>query len=100
MKKIISAVVMLGAMAQVTIAMGPMGDLTHRHFYKDQEWIWQREQPQPKGESGQKIKSQIFSVHVWRLPLASKPPFRPPLASTPPFHPPLASTPPFRPPSA
>jgi hypothetical protein len=109
MKKIISALVVAGAMSQMANAMGPTGDLTHRRFYKDQEWIWQTEKSHSKangaapGETG----TQKFSgIIVWEailasaLPLASLPPLHPPLASLPPLHPPLASLPPLHPPLA
>lgn len=92
MKKIISAVVMAGALSQMASAMGPMGDTTNRHFYKQQEWIWQTSQPQLKAGSGQQATTQFISVHIWALPLASLPPLRPPsVASLPPLRPPLTA---------
>ena len=55
-KKLVSAVLMAWALSQMANAMGPMGDLSHRHFYKDQEWIWQSEQSRPKvGADGNAI---------------------------------------------
>ena len=55
-KKLVSAVLMACALSQMANAMGPMGDLSHRHFYKNQEWIWQSEQSQPTvGANGNAI---------------------------------------------
>jgi|SRR5580704_420662 hypothetical protein len=100
MKKLISVVVMAGAMSQIANAMGPMGDTTHRHFYKDQEWIWKTESKSKANEAGSsKYEAQKFSeTRVWSailasaLPIASLPPLRPPLASLPPLRPPSAPT--------
>jgi hypothetical protein len=97
-----------GAMSQIANAMGPMGDTTHRRFYKDQEWIWKTESKSKANAAGSsKYEAQKFTeTPVWSpilasaLPLASLPPLRPPLASLPPLRPPLASLPPLRPPSA
>jgi hypothetical protein len=80
MKKLISVVVMAGAMSQIVNAMGPMGDATHRHFYKDQEWIWQKEEnTQQKGEAITHATQNFTAIHFWSLPLAfglpNKPPF-------------------------
>jgi hypothetical protein len=96
MKKLISVVVMAGALAQISNAMGPMGDTTHRHFYKDQEWIWKTEKSQSKDEAAGSTKNgtQKFSgVTAWEAILAAALP----LATLPPLHPPLASLPPLRP---
>jgi hypothetical protein len=80
MKKIICAVLVAGAMSQIANAMGPMGDTTHRHLYKDQEWIWQKEEnTQPKGEATTHATQNFAAIHFWSLPLAfglpNKPPF-------------------------
>lgn len=91
MKKIISAVVMAGALSQMANAMGPMGDTTHRHFYKEQEWIWQTSQSRVNDGSTRQATIQSRSIHIWALPLASLPPLRPPsVASLPPIRPPAS----------
>jgi hypothetical protein len=100
MKTIISAVVVAGALIQMSNAMGPMGDNTHRRFYKNQEWIWQK--VPPGGESAPNGKAAIGKpgpIHFW-TPVASSLPVRPPLASSLPVRPPLASSLPVRPPLA
>jgi hypothetical protein len=79
MKKIICGILVAGAMSQIASAMGPMGDTTHRHLYKDQAWIWQKEEnTQQKGEATTNA-TQNFGIHFWSLPLAfgmpNKPPF-------------------------
>lgn len=90
MKKLISLVVMAGALTQISNAMGPTGDLTHRHFYKDQEWIWQSEQSQPKpGTNGNGI-TQPASNGVSHAPVAFFVPRQPPVAFFVPWHPPFA----------
>ena len=113
MKKILSVLLVAGAMSQIANAMGPMGDLTHRHFYKDQEWIWQKVQAQAKDASPKSLITQSASVHVWVLPISLTspllpsttsvfPPTKPPMASVfPPSRPPMASVfPPTKPPMA
>jgi hypothetical protein len=98
MKKIICGILVAGAMSQFANAMVPMGDTTHRHFYKNQEWIWKNEQ---KTQTANQSRTDEFSLfEVWYKNLASVPPVRPPLASVPPVRPPLASVPPVRPPLA
>ena len=77
MKKILSAIVVAGALAQAASAMGPLGDRTHRHLYKDQEWIWQQEQTQPKSEAGKDTNAKFSWVEIWS-PLAFGMPNRPP----------------------
>jgi len=89
MKTIISAIIVAGALSQMANAMGPMGDTTHRHFYKDQEWIWQNEQSQPKTEPS-KEAAKFEANHVWELPLAFVLPAHRPLAFVLPTHPSLA----------
>jgi hypothetical protein len=100
MKKLATLVIMAGALSQMANAMGPMGDLTHRRFYKKQEWIWQTAQSQSIDANVKSKNAQSASVHIWELPVASTLPVRPPLASTLPVRPPLASTLPVRPPLA
>jgi hypothetical protein len=73
MKKIISAVVIAGALSQIANAMGPTGDMTHRHFYKDQEWIWQNEASRAKDETGMNRQQSFNPTHVWSLPVAVAP---------------------------
>jgi hypothetical protein len=87
MKKTISLIVVAAALSQIANAMGPMGDTTHRHFYKNQEWIWKNEQDQKKpADHRQMEKFSLFEV--WYKSLVSVPPVRPPLASVPPVRPP------------
>jgi hypothetical protein len=108
MKEILSVLLVAGVLSQISNAMGPMGDTTHRRFYKDQEWIWKTEsKSKANPAASSKYEAQKFSeTPVWSailapaLPIASLPPLRPPLASLPPIRPPLASLPPLRPPSA
>jgi hypothetical protein len=98
MKKIISAIVIAGALAQAAIAMGPTGDMTRRHFYKDQEWIWHSNENQPKAKVSKDSTQYVGVVHVWTLAftLPTHPPY---LAFTLPTHPPyLAFTLPTHPP--
>jgi hypothetical protein len=98
MKKIISAVIMAGALAQISNAMGPTGDNTHRHFYKDQEWIWQNEQSQPKAGTNGNAITQPTSNGVSHSPVAFFVPHQPPLAFFVPHHPsPLAFFVPWHP---
>jgi hypothetical protein len=78
MKKLISVVVMAGAMSQIANAMGPAGDTTHRHLYKDQEWIWRKENSQGKSEVSKDAKPNFSTIHVWSLPLAFGFPNKPP----------------------
>jgi len=90
MKAIISAIIVVGALSQMASAMGLMGDTTHRHFYKDQEWIWQSEQSQPTVEPS-KEAAKFEANHVWELPSAFVVPAHPwPLAFVVPTHPSLA----------
>ena len=70
MKTIIFAIIVAGALSQIANAMGPMGDTTHRHFYKDQEWIWQKEQSQPKAGANWDTTSQPVSNGASQVPLA------------------------------
>ena len=99
MKKIISAMIVAGALSQMANAMGPMGDMTHRHFYKNQEWIWQNSPAQEKAP-GKSATIKSVPIQIWLAPLASTLPLRPPVVSTLPLRPPLASTLPLRPPVA
>jgi len=89
MKTIISAIIVAGALSQMANAMGPMGDTTHRHFYKDQEWIWQNEQSQPKLEPI-KEAAKFEANHVWELPWAFVVPAHPSVAFVVPAHPSVA----------
>jgi hypothetical protein len=90
MKKVVTIVVMIGALSQITNAMGPTGDTTRRHFYKDQEWIWHSSETQSKADvSNDSSKKQNLSVfHVWNAPLPYGMPARIPLAFGVPTHPP------------
>ena len=78
MKKIISAIILAGALSQIANAFGPTGDATHRRFYKDQEWIWQNEQSQPKSEAIKDSRQNFSATHIWNVPLAFAFPNRPP----------------------
>jgi hypothetical protein len=79
MKKIISAVVLVWVLSQMANAMGPVGDTTHRHFYKDQDWIWQKEENQRKSDASKNTTQNFNGIHIWGVPLAfglpNKPPF-------------------------
>src|SRR5260221_10296385 len=99
MKKIISAVVVAGALVQISNAMGPTGDNTHRRFYKDQEWIWQKTPTEESLHNGKSVTNKRDPIHIW-TPVTSALPVRPPLASALPVRPPLASALPVRPPLA
>ena len=90
MKKLISVVVMAGAMSQIANAMGPAGDTTHRHLYKDQEWIWGSQVNQPKPEAAKDLGNQASTTSIWHLPTAFLVPIRPGLAFMVPRHPGLA----------
>jgi hypothetical protein len=51
-------------------AFGPMGDITHRHLYKDQQWIWQKEQTLPKAEASKDVGTQISLPDISNSPVA------------------------------
>jgi hypothetical protein len=95
MKKTISALVVAGILSQAANAMGPTGDLTHRHFYKDQEWIWNQEQSQPNAQSKKDLDSNLNGT-----PFTFVMPGHPPLAFVMPGHPPFAFVMPGHPPFA
>jgi hypothetical protein len=98
MKAIISAIIVAGALSQMANAMGPMGDITHRHFYKDQEWLWQKEDSRSKAKI--RTESESFTGgSVWNVPVASGLPKRlsSPMASVLPTHPATASVLPTHP---
>jgi hypothetical protein len=80
MKKLISVVVMAGVMSQIANAMGPAGDTTHRHLYKDQEWIWGSQVNQPKPEAAKALGNQASTTSIWHLPTAFLLPHHPGLA--------------------
>src|ERR1700740_1121861 len=71
MKTIISAIFVAGALSQMASAMGPMGDTTHRHFYKEQEWIWQKEDSRAKAKIRTDESQSFTGGHVWNVPVAS-----------------------------
>jgi hypothetical protein len=100
MKTIISAIILAGALSQMANAMGPMGDISHRHFYKDQEWIWQNDQSQPKVAPSKDAVENSRTIHVWQAPVAFVVPVRPPVAFVVPVRPPVAFVVPVRPPLA
>jgi hypothetical protein len=92
MKTIISAIIVAGALSQMANAMGPMGDTTHRHFYKDQEWIWQKEDSRSNNQSSTGAKESFTGAHVWNLPIAFGLPNHPPyVAFGLPNHPPYVA---------
>ena len=92
MKKLISAVVIAGALSQITNAMGPMGDITHRHFYKEQDWIWQDSQAVEKAGRDKAATTMPAPVQIWAMSIATTVPLRPPPASTVLLRLPVAST--------
>ena len=97
MKKLISVVVMAGAMSQIANAMGPAGDTTHRHLYKDQEWIWGSQVNEPKHEAAKDLGNQASMTSIWHLPTAFLVPRHPGLAFLVPTKPGLAFLVPTKP---
>ena len=97
MKKMISAIIMAGALSQMANAMGPMGDSTHRHFYKDQEWIWQTEKSKTEVTRTEQRAQKFSEINVWQAALALSGALNPSLGTTPilafglPTHPPTGS---------
>jgi hypothetical protein len=94
MKTIISAIIVAGALSQMANAMAPAGDTSRRHFYKDQEWIWQTEKSKT-AVSGTESSPQKFSeINAWQAALRLSGALSPSLGSTPilafglPTHPP------------
>jgi len=88
--------------------MGPMGDTTHRHFYKDQEWIWQKEDSRSEAKTRTDRIEGFTNAHVWNVPVAPglpkallSPAFgvpnTPPMASVLPTHPLMTSVLPTHP---
>jgi hypothetical protein len=96
MKTIISAIIVAGALSQIANAMGPMGDNTHRHFYKDQEWIWQNGKSHTEVNLVKTTPQQFSEVRAWQAVLALTGALNPTPTSTPvlafglPTHPPAA----------
>ena len=90
MKAIISAIIVAGALSQMANAMGPTGDITHRHFYKDQEWIWQDQQNQPKAESNGSAVTNPVSSGISHTPVAFLVPHNPSVAFLVPHNPSVA----------
>jgi hypothetical protein len=94
MNKIISAMIVAGALSQMANAMGPTGDTSRRHFYKDQEWIWQTEKSQTEVRVTKDIPQKFSEINAWQAVLALTGALSPSLASTPilafgmPTHPP------------
>ena len=94
MKKIISAMILAGAMSQIANAMGPTGDLSRRHFYKDQEWIWQGKKSQTEAKVTNDTPQKTSEASAWQAVLALTGALSPTLTSTPvlafgmPTHPP------------
>ena len=81
MKKIISVVVMAGALSHIASAMGPIGDTTHRHFYKDQEWIWQDKANDSKTAARKQPGKHASLGEIWHMPVAFMVPRQPPPGS-------------------
>jgi hypothetical protein len=90
MKTIISAIIVAGALSQMANAMGPMGDNTHRHFYKDQEWIWQKDQTQPKAGENANAITQPASNGASHAPVTFFVPHNPSVAFFVPHNPSVA----------
>ena len=94
MNKIISAMILAGALSQIANAMGPMGDSTHRHFYKDQEWIWQNKKSQTQVKVTNSTQQKFSEIGAWQAVLALTGALNPTTTSTPvlafgfPTHPP------------
>src|SRR5246500_2304327 len=87
-------------------AMLPVGNDADRHFYKDQEWIWNLQEQQSSSAKEAESRELTFTppTHPPQVELAFTPPTHPPqveLAFTPPTHPPqeeMAFPPPTHPP--
>jgi hypothetical protein len=94
-------------MSQMANAMGPMGDNTHRHFYKDQEWIWQTGKSHTEVNVRKDIPQQFSEVTALQAVLALTGALKASVTSTPflafvmPTHPPatLAFVMPTHPPA-
>ena len=98
MKTIISAIIVAGALSQMANAMGPMGDITHRHFYKDQEWLWQKEDSRSRAKVRTDGIEGFTGGNVWNFPaVVSVLPTHPRVASVLPTHPSVASVLPTHP---
>jgi hypothetical protein len=78
MKTIISAIFVAGAVSQMANAMGPMGDVTHRHLYKEQEWIWQKRDTELKDKARIQGTESFTGGQTWNLPVAFGLPNKPP----------------------
>ena len=96
MKTIISAIFVAGALSQIANAIGPTGDMSRRHFYKDQEWIWQTAKSHMEVNVPKDTPQQFRDVGTWQAVLALTGALSPALTSTPvlafglPTHPPAA----------
>jgi hypothetical protein len=97
MKTIISAIIVAGVLSQMANAMAPTGDMSRRHFYKDQEWLWKSEKSQTETKVAERIPQKFTEINAWQAVLALTGALSPSLGSTPvlafglPTHPPTAS---------
>ena len=83
MKTIISAIILAGALSQMANAMGPMGDSSHRHFYKDQQWIWQTEKSKAEVTGAERSPQKFSEINAWQATLALSGALSPSAGSTP-----------------
>jgi hypothetical protein len=108
MKTIISAIIVAGALSQMANAMAPAGDMSRRHFYKDQEWIWQTEKSKTAVSATDSSPHKFSDIKAWQAALTLSGALSASLGSTPilafglPTHPPanLAFGLPTHPPAA
>src|SRR5260370_31965700 len=105
-KKLLLTVIVFASASDVVFAGLPFGSDANRHFYKDQEWIWNEQPARPALPAQQSDTHVAMATHGPRAGLAFTMPTHPPqagLAFTMPTHPPqagLAFTMPTHPPQA
>jgi hypothetical protein len=112
-RKLLLTVIVFASASDVVLAgqnfaMLPFGSDANRHFYKDQEWLWndQKQPAQPAQQSDPRAFTFTMPTHPPQVGLAFTMPTHPPqagLAFTMPTHPPqagLAFTMPTHPPQA
>ncbi len=92
-KKLLLTVIVFASASDVVLAGLPLGSDANRHFYKDQEWLWNdQEQPaRPAQRSDTRAFTFTMPTHPPQAGLAFTMPTHPPqagLAFTTPTHPP------------
>src|ERR1700736_4730720 len=82
-KKLLLTVIVFASASHVVLAGLPLGSDANRHFYKDQEWLWnEKEQPARPAQQANQSETRAFTFTM---------PIHPPqagLAFTMPTHPP------------